>query len=94
MIRINAKRERLNLFAPVTNQGKVRFMTYSGSMNSRQLIRFMQRLVKDVGRKVSFILDNLRVHHSQDFKEWLHINTEKIAVFYLPYYSPELNPDE
>jgi transposase len=40
------------------------------------------------------ILDNLRVHHSKPVKAWLEQNKEKIEVFYLPSYRPELNPDE
>ena len=40
------------------------------------------------------ILDNLRVHHARVVKAWLAKNSEKIEVFYLPSYSPELNPDE
>jgi transposase len=43
---------------------------------------------------VFLILDNLRVHHSKALKKWLAENQEKIQVFYLPSYSPELNPDE
>ena len=39
-------------------------------------------------------MDNLRVHHGKKVKEWLETNQEKIEVFYLPSYSPELNPDE
>mgnify|MGYP002725667715 CR=1 FL=1 len=94
VIQLNAKRESLNLISTVTNQGKVRFMTYAGSMNGNMLIRFMKRLIKDAGRKVFLILDNLRVHHSKVVKEWLEKNAERIAVFHLPSYSPELNPDE
>ena len=47
-----------------------------------------------MGRKVFLVMDNLRVHHSKPVKEWLEANTDKISVFYLPSYSPELNPDE
>ncbi|SEA52001.1 DDE superfamily endonuclease, partial [Porphyromonadaceae bacterium KH3R12] len=43
---------------------------------------------------VYLILDNLRVHHSKIVKQWIEENKEKIALFYLPSYSPELNPDE
>ncbi|MFV0390515.1 MAG: transposase, partial [Paludibacteraceae bacterium] len=38
--------------------------------------------------------DNLRVHHSKPVKEWAEKNKKKIALFFLPSYSPELNPDE
>jgi transposase len=33
-------------------------------------------------------------NHSNRVKNWLEKNKEKIEVFYLPSYSPELNPDE
>lgn len=54
----------------------------------------MKRLVRDVGRKVYLILGNLRVHHSKPVKAWLAEHMHEIEVFYLPNYSPELNPDE
>jgi transposase len=94
VIRLNAKRESLSLISSVTNQGKVRFMTYAGALNSQLLIRFLQRLVKDAGRKVFLILDNLKVHHSKPVKAWLAEHRDQIEVFHLPSYSPELNPDE
>jgi transposase len=40
------------------------------------------------------MLDNLRVHHSKPVKVWLGKNKGKIEMFYLPSYSPELNPEE
>lgn len=69
-------------------------MLYEDAMNSKRLIELMKRLIKDVGKKVMLILDNLKVHHSKPVKEWLGKNTKKIEVFYMPSYSWELNPDE
>jgi len=43
---------------------------------------------------VFLILDNLRVHHARPVKAWLAEHADAIEVFYLPSYSPELNPDE
>jgi len=45
-------------------------------------------------RKVFLILDNLGVHHCKPVKAWLAEHADEIDVFYLPSYSPELNPDE
>ena len=94
VIRLNARREIINMISAVTNQGKVRFRFFEGGMNADVLIEFMRRLVKDAKRKVILILDNLRVHHAKVVKTWLEKRTEQIEVFYLPAYSPELNPDE
>jgi len=36
----------------------------------------------------------LGMHHCAPVKKWLATHQEQIEVFYLPSYSPELNPDE
>ena len=94
VIRLNAKRTSTNMISAITNQGKVRFRVFEGSMNADILIDFCKRLIKSSNRKVYLILDNLRVHHAKVFKRWLSEHEDEIEVFYLPSYSPELNPDE
>lgn len=58
------------------------------------MIGFMKRLVHGRQKRVFLILDNLRVHHSKAVKKWLRENADKIQVFYLPGYPPELSPEE
>lgn len=93
-IRLHPRCERVNLISSVTNQGKVRFMVYKNKMNSQTLITFMTRLIKDSDKKIFLILDNLKVHHSYVVADWLKEHKEEIELFFLPSYSPELNPDE
>ena len=90
-----AKRFGFSVMSAVTNRGSARWMVYKGALNAALLIRFMERLVRQMkGRKVYLILDNLRVHHSAPVKAWLAEHPDAIAVHHLPSYSPELNPDE
>ena len=84
----------INLISSITNQGKVRFMIYKDTMNAKTFLKFVKRLIKDATQKIFLILDNLRVHHSYVVKEWLENHKEEIELFFLPSYSPELNPDE
>lgn len=91
---VGGTREKLSMIATVTNQGKTRWMIIDEAFNADRLIEFMRSLVKDAGRKVFLILDNLRVHHSKPVKAWLADRKDQIEVFYLPSYSPELNPEE
>ena len=83
-----------NMISTVTNQGKVRWMIYRETLSSAVFIKFLERLIKDPGRKVFLIVDNLKVHHSAPVKAWLLAHTAQIEVFHLPSYSPERNPDE
>jgi transposase len=94
IVRLNAKKTRINMISAISNRGTVRFMFYKETFNSDKLISFMKRLHKDAKRKVYLILDNLRVHHSKKVAQWLKENEDHICVFFLPPYSPELNPDE
>lgn len=95
VVRVTQRRENLGIISTVTNQGKVRWKLFEGAMNADILIDFFKRLIRDTGgRKVFLILDNLRVHHARKVKAWLAEHETAIEVFYLPSYSPELNPDE
>ena len=69
-------------------------MVYKNTMNSQTMIKFLRRVVKDADRKVFLVLHNLGVHHSCKVKEWLSEHEYQIELFLLPFYSPELNPNE
>jgi transposase len=94
VVRANANREKLSVISTVTNKGQMRWKVFSGALNAQLLIGFMERLVRNRGQKIFLVLDNLRVHHSKPVKQWLAKHGDQIEVFYLPSYSPELNPDE
>ena len=87
---------RINMVSAITNQGKVRFMLYEEKMTAAVFIKFMDRLIHGSRKKIFLIVDNLRVHHSRPVKQWLAKENKRhsIELFYLPSYSPELNPDE
>ena len=69
-------------------------MIYQDTMNAKTFLKFVKRLIKDATQKNFLVLDNLRVHHSKVVKEWVGDHKDKIELFFLPSYSPELNPDE
>ncbi len=89
-----SKRFSINMISALSNQGLLRFMMYDETMTARVLLRFLKRLIEDAGRKVFLVLDNLRVHHAKLVKAWLEKHIYEIEIFYLPAYSPGLNPDE
>ena len=95
VVKVQAKKMHINMISAISNQGRLHFMLYSDAINSDRLIEFMQALIKTAaGKKVFFILDNLKVHHSKKVSEWIDDHKSEIALFHLPPYSPEYNPDE
>jgi len=93
VLKVETARERVSMISAITGRGSVRFMLYE-TMTQQTLIDFMRRLVSGAPRKVFLILDNLRVHHGKMVAAWLEKNKDKIEVFFLPPYTPELNPVE
>ena len=94
VLRVNARREGLSVISTVTNKGEIRWKIFSCALNAKTLIGFLERLTRKERKKIFLILDNLQVHNSKLVKRWLAENADKVEVFYLPSYSPGLNPDE
>lgn len=84
-----------NLFSAITNRGELAFRIYEGKFNAEIFRDCMERLVlQAAGRKVYLVLDNLRVHHAKVLRPWLAERRDQIELFFIPSYSPDLNPDE
>lgn len=83
-----------NVVSALTNRGHLSFMVFKRGFTAPVFIRFLRRLVKQSRRKVFIIVDNHPVHRSRKVKEWLKEYEAKVRLFYLPGYSPDLNPDE
>jgi transposase len=94
VVKTAAQRFSASMISSVTNRGKLRFMVYDGAMRADTFIAFLRRLIRDAGRKVFLIVDNLRVHHARKVKAWVGRHRDRIELFYLPPYAPEHNPDE
>ena len=94
VLKIQTVKMHINMISAINNQGKLHFLLYSEAINSERLIKFMEALIKQSRRKVYLIMDNLRVHHSNEVTEWAKEHEDEISLFYLPPYSPEYNPDE
>jgi transposase len=88
------KRFGCNMISSITNRGRLNFMVFNKKFQSDVFSNFLRRLVRQSTRKVFLIVDSHPVHHSKKVKKWLEKNDKHIRLFYLPGYSPELNPDE
>lgn len=93
-IKISAKRFSINIISAITNYGNLSFMTYTGRFSSKVFIEFLRRLIKHKKGKIFLIVDNLSVHKSKIVKEWINKHKRRIELFFLPPYSPDMNPDE
>jgi transposase len=59
-------------------------------------LTFLEKLLRHrrKDRKMVVVLDNARYHHARLIQPWLKIKRNVLQLFFLPPYSPELNPVE
>ena len=87
-----------NLISAISNLGQLWFMVFACRLTARVFIEFLGRLLRAAGeRKVFLIVDSHPAHKASAVWNWLAGKAERFArleLFFLPGYSPELNPDE
>lgn len=88
------KRFGCNVVSALTNRGDLNFMVFTGRFNADMFLTFLKRLIKQADRKVFLIVDGHPAHKARKVRAWVERNARKLELFFLPPYSPELNPDE
>lgn len=88
------QRFRCNVLSTVTNRGALAFMVFKEGLRVAVFLRFLARLLRHSRTPVFLIVDRHPVHRAQAVQRWLAARAARIRLFFLPAYSPELNPDE
>lgn len=83
-----------SMISAITNRGQLNFMVFQKRFSAAVFQLFLWRILRQVPRKVFLIVDGHPVHRSRKVKKWVKKHGARIRLFYLPGYSPELNPDE
>lgn len=89
------ERKSISMVSAISPRGELRFRVQEGSMNAGRFIDFLKALLSTVEGKVFLIVDGHPVHKSKKVREFAENETGgRLKIFFLPPYSPDLNPDE
>jgi transposase len=94
VVEATGARFSLNMLSAVNAQGQFRFMVHEGTATAETFCTFLKRLVQGMAQKIYLIVDGHRIHRAKKVQRLLTALAGKITLFYLPPYSPQLNPDE
>lgn len=94
VVKTTAARYRVNLVSAISARGALRFMATEENVTAGVFIDFLKRLIHKSERPVFLIVDNHAVHRSREVYEFVNGTDGRLKLFFLPPYSPELNPDE
>lgn len=89
------ERRSVNMISAISTRGELRFRVQEGKMNAGKFIDFLKALLDSVPGKVFLIVDGHPVHKAKKVSEFVREKAGgRLSIFFLPPYSPDLNPDE
>jgi transposase len=82
------------MISAISVRGEIHWMVYAEPMNSTLFTDYLGYLIDDVEGKIFLVADRAKYHTSHETALWLMDHKDRIELFFLPPYSPDLNPDE
>lgn len=83
---------RFNLIAAINSLGQMRFMLTDKNVNNEMYVEILRRLLVGANKPVLLVVDGHSVHRSRAVKQFVISTKGKLRLFFLPPYSPEVNP--
>jgi transposase len=94
VVTATGERKSIMMISAVSPRGELRFRIHEGSFRAVHFIEFCKQLIRDVENRIFLIVDGSSVHTARETREFVESTQGKLRLFFLPPYSPELNPDE
>jgi transposase len=90
----SAVRHAVKMVSAIGRRGEFSFQVHEGSMNAERFIEFLASLLHDVDTPIFLVVDGSSVHKAKIVTRYVAATEGRLELFFLPPYSPELNPDE
>jgi transposase len=90
----SAVRHAVKMVSAIGQRGQLSFQVHEGSMNTERFIEFLGSLIHDFDTPIFLVVDGSSIHKANIVKEYVASTEGQLELFFLPPYSPELNPDE
>jgi transposase len=94
IVRGTGNRKSLNMISVVSPRGKFHFSFVNGNVNAENFIEYLKKLMRDIPGPIFLIVDGHPAHTAAITREFAQKTEGRLNLYFLPPYSPELNPDE
>ncbi|MBI5872466.1 IS630 family transposase, partial [archaeon] len=94
-VKVTGNRGSIAVSSVISPAGRMLFRIEKDTVNSETFVDFLKQIMRNHRwRKIIVVTDNSKPHTSAYVQNFVEQSKNKIAVYYLPKYSPDLNPDE
>lgn len=94
-IKVTGNKGGFCVTSAISPAGKMVFRIENHTIHAKEHVDFLKQIMNQhPHRKIIVVEDNAKPHIAKQVKNFVKENKNKIAIYYLPKYSPDLNPDE
>lgn len=94
VVTATVERKAIKMVSAISPRGHLRFQITEGKMEAQNFIAFCKHLLTGADTPIFLIVDGSSLHTARIVKEYVRSTDGNLSLFFLPPYSPELNPDE
>lgn len=94
VVTATGRRFSMNMISAVSARGDLRFMVHEGNVGASVFRDFLKRLMVGAKQPIYLVVDGHPIHKAKLVRDFVAAREGKLKLFYLPPYSPQLNPDE
>lgn len=94
VVEVTGRRFSFNMISAVSPRGDFRFMIHDGAVDAAVFREFLRRLMVGADKPVFVVVDGHSIHKAKLVRDYVASLHGTLKLFYLPPYSPHLNPDE
>lgn len=94
VVEATGKRVSVNMISALTPKGALRFAVYEDTTTAAVFTSFCARLLHDAPGPVCLIVDGHPAHRARETRDFVASAGGRLSLFFLPGYSPQLNPGE
>jgi transposase len=94
VVECTGERKTIMMVSAIGTRGQLRFHLHEGSFRAVHFIEFCKKLLADFTERIFLIVDGSSVHTAKGVTDFVESTQGRLRLFFLPPYSPELNPDE
>lgn len=95
VVKVTGNRGTICVTSAISPAGRMVFRLEKETIKAKQHIEFLKQVQKNhPHRKIIIIEDKAKPHIAKTVSQFVEAQKNKLAIYFLPSYSPDLNPDE
>jgi transposase len=94
VVPVSGQRQAVNAISAVNERGGFWYATFPGRFNAGSFAGFLAKFLRHRRRPVFLVVDGHPAHRAKTVQRFVQSTHGRLELYFLPGYSPDLNPDE